>query len=844
MDKDKDKGMQQSNKTVLLHSEKHFRGYWVQLQSRIRRNDDADEVIEGYLENPLSKLREAWDEHKDNPRPAGDQISDLYNTGDSVDELFNFCVCIKTLYAGTYYGDPAGNFPPTKTQLEMDPLRHIRDFSLATSKGTKGGRNLLGRSDAATRAWLRSAIKDVDRYRKACKYIWDTALATLPSEKATTIIAGLPYGSGPTLLKQIKNQQQRQTTMALFTLFSQLITLQLRPGEGFASLNARALGIRERLANWNPPIKLPDQLLIVCLLRLLPSMFHGSRTIIMSTPNIDINTARDMLLDVENRDAERIATELGAKAQAPPPPATGLLGDGIPPPPPPKLTKKKKKRKKNVEKSAKYHSEGPCSVHGSRCSHASSECYVLHPELKPKKGGEADIAQPAAVAQPLATADLTSEGKPFGFMNEIGGFAFMMSEDEKHDIDDELEVSSVQQEDTTYVPEAVAHALPTAHMVPTAHIVPTARPVPTGKKAKYYAVAVGHRVGIYHDDSKARKAYEGYSNPKHKSFKNLSDAEKYIAENREPTASYNKSKTKKRPKNYGWSKRGTKSSRKQSRSFGGKNVVVGEVIQAKRKKGVATKGIKQLGRKGGSVEYTEATIDLCQEQEPDANTKLMSSVLSPPEQVSEVKDLTRVQEEAASALHELMCRKVEERPQDGATASSNNRRNSISVKTRRVNRAGTVTTMVHPNEISRYAVDMTGEEVPAEKKVTLELEIEMATLKRLKPGSKIKLQVESIEGPSGEALISFPEQLNDADPYNFMYDADNEGESEDEEGVIECNHFEEGKPNTIVRPELQCSHDSDDSLPTMVSVSDSSDDSDDALPVMVSERVRYRRRLR
>ena len=53
---DKDKGMQQSNKPVLLHSEKHFRGYWVQLQSRIRRNDDADEVIEGYLENPLTKL--------------------------------------------------------------------------------------------------------------------------------------------------------------------------------------------------------------------------------------------------------------------------------------------------------------------------------------------------------------------------------------------------------------------------------------------------------------------------------------------------------------------------------------------------------------------------------------------------------------------------------------------------------------------------------------------------------------------------------------------------------------------------------------------------------------------
>ena len=45
------------------------------------------------------------------------------------------------------------------------------------------------------------------------------------------MIAVLPYGSGPALLKQIEGQQQRQTTIALFTLFSQQNSLQLGSNE-------------------------------------------------------------------------------------------------------------------------------------------------------------------------------------------------------------------------------------------------------------------------------------------------------------------------------------------------------------------------------------------------------------------------------------------------------------------------------------------------------------------------------------------------------------------------------------------------------------------------------------
>ena len=124
----------------LMHSEIHFRGYWVQLQSRIRKNDDADDYLEGYLVNPLAELRKAWNAHDANPRPAGDAINQLYNTGESVSSIYNFATCIKTLYNDTLYGNPPGSFPPTLQQLNDDPMKHFKDFIQATENGTKGGR--------------------------------------------------------------------------------------------------------------------------------------------------------------------------------------------------------------------------------------------------------------------------------------------------------------------------------------------------------------------------------------------------------------------------------------------------------------------------------------------------------------------------------------------------------------------------------------------------------------------------------------------------------------------------------------------------------------------------------
>ena len=754
-----DKGRE--DRKTLMHSEIHFRGYWVQLQSRIRKNDDADDFLEGYLTNPLVELRKAWDEHHSNPRPAGDNVVQLYNTGESVSSFYNYATCIKTLYDGSEFGDPPGTFPPTMAQLNNDPMKHFKFFIQATEKGTNGGKNAQDRADAATKAWVKTAVEDVMRCRKACKHIWDTALATFTSAKATTVISGLPYGSGPALLDQIENQQERQTTMALFTLFDQLITIKLGAKENFASLYARALGIRARLKNWRPPIVLPDQLIIVCLMRMLPRQFHGTRTIIMSTAGITLSSCRDMLLDAENRDAERVKRELGTATtlkEEPQREGTGLLGDGGDGQ---RTNKRRKKKRKQAEKSEKYKTEGPCSVHGSRCSHASSECYVLHPELKPNKKAEAAVAE-AAVAE--ADQDL----QPYGFMNEDLGYCLMMFEDDDEKQDDDV----AEEESRSAIPDDS----------PSDAAATYATPVRKGA-SKIYAVAIGHQTGIFYDYATACKAYMGYPGHKFKSFKDMDKAKQYLLENEIPTATYVKKITRRKPKNYKWSQSGTKASRRKKKNAGAKNTIHGEVIKCKRgnssvykdenvKRMARTGGVKDISRTGINAVAPEV-IDLSEDpmmQDAVRDEEQSGTPLDSDERARQFKnsaadpsdDIKDLQDRAVESLVEII------RTQDSSE--------KLRVRSTRSFAPGLTTTMLHPARIPRHAVS--DADTAAREGVTLEVTLDMATLQKVVPGARIKLKVERIETSSGEALIT-DSNVEDG-PYDFMdeYDADIESDSD------------------------------------------------------------------
>ena len=404
-----------------LHfSEEHFQGFWVQLLTLVRRNEHADAFLDGILHNPM--------------RDVADAIADNANANHP------HAVAVRALYVTGNLGDPPGTFPDY-AQLEDDPIGAIRDFAIATNSGANGGVNPAnGRVWVAARQWTRLIHARNLIFRQACKHIWETVVSTFSSAEAATMMAGLPYGSGPKLLARVKSTQQRQTTMALLTLFIQLITIQLKPNEKIAGLYGRVLAIKARLENWDPPVTLPDNLLMVCMLRLLPRVFHQTRTIIMTTKDITLNDSKEMLLDVENKDAERVVAAVGSAGASAPrrnyKVTTALVSNT-------NTFKRKKKKKKrpntrsDPRKSAKYHSEGPCPHHGEKCGHAGSECYVLHPELKPM-GAVAAEAEALAVSD-IVSYDSNANQSPYGFLNEGDhGYALTGSGEEVNTADDVL----------------------------------------------------------------------------------------------------------------------------------------------------------------------------------------------------------------------------------------------------------------------------------------------------------------------------------------------------------------------------------------------------------------------
>ena len=61
----------------LKHSDEHFQDYWIQLQSLIRKHEDADEYLDGLLENPLDVMRDAVECWEGKTPPADDE-ADLW----------------------------------------------------------------------------------------------------------------------------------------------------------------------------------------------------------------------------------------------------------------------------------------------------------------------------------------------------------------------------------------------------------------------------------------------------------------------------------------------------------------------------------------------------------------------------------------------------------------------------------------------------------------------------------------------------------------------------------------------------------------------------------------------
>ena len=153
----------------LRFAEKYFPGCWVQLNTLIRRNEHADDVIDGILTHPMLEVLDV-DSTPGDPHNA-------------------HAAAVRQLYVAKNLGSPIGQFP-TAEDLEHDPIRGIRDFAIATASGTDGGISpVTGRNWVASNRWARVIHTRNIACRNACKHVWETIVATFSSAEAVTVIA-------------------------------------------------------------------------------------------------------------------------------------------------------------------------------------------------------------------------------------------------------------------------------------------------------------------------------------------------------------------------------------------------------------------------------------------------------------------------------------------------------------------------------------------------------------------------------------------------------------------------------------------------------------------------------
>ena len=266
------------NRRKLFYNREQFADYWTALLARVRQTDEMDAVYSGFTPHPLIAL-----------------------VDEQADEIRRLRVPFVTA-----------------EQLRQNPLestdRFIKAIIVAAVAAGKD-RTFPLRRDASqwkefTDSW--SAYKQIQRK------IYGLVVSTLEVGSSISYARSVPYGAGTLLLEHIRQDNQRNSTRALFALLTNLFSLRLKEGETFEKYHRRFQAIVNRFENWQPPIVLPGQILLFLLMRNLPDPPFGAiRHIIMSTENITLVKGVRLLRDVGNTDAKIITATLGSGSPAP-----------------------------------------------------------------------------------------------------------------------------------------------------------------------------------------------------------------------------------------------------------------------------------------------------------------------------------------------------------------------------------------------------------------------------------------------------------------------------------------------------------------------------------------------
>ena len=323
----------QEKPTPLSYSREQFADYWTALISRVRQDDDCDQIYSGSMPHPLVMLQKK-----------------------NLQQIQGYDV---TLVA--------------EALLQSNPIEptevFINAIKIAAATANKDPPLSLLWNEFNTQ-W--------PKYRKAQRKIYAIAISTLRVGSSMHYARSVPFGAGTHLLATIYNDNIRNTTRSLFALLTSIFTLKARPQETFDAYKTRFDLIISRFANWTPPIVLPEPLLLFFALRGLPDKTFGpTKNIILATEKITLTRGFQLLRDVGGSGAALITSTLGSQVPAESPDASVLALTPSPAPnpkPKAKKTEAEKAADRERRKTALCKKEGPCIHHGPKSLHATSEC--------------------------------------------------------------------------------------------------------------------------------------------------------------------------------------------------------------------------------------------------------------------------------------------------------------------------------------------------------------------------------------------------------------------------------------------------------------------------------------
>ena len=321
-----------------------FTDYWTALISRVRQDETCDQVYSGTLPHPLIRLQ------KQNQK----QILE---------------------YKCTLVPEAVLQHNPIEPAEKL-----VRDVKNAAA---------LRQVDPPLAALWKEFKEFWPKFKTAQRKIYAIAVATLKIGISMHYARTVPFGAGTRLLSVIYSDNRRNTTRSLFALFASLFLLKAKPNETFDGFKLRFDLITARLQNWNPPIVLPDTLLLYFVLRGLPDSPYGpTKHIILATPKLTLVRGLQLLKDVGEGDSGLITATLGSGEQTPlsattegtlqsPSNSNNILALR------PQLPNQQPQLPKKDRRTALCKQYGPCEHHGKQSLHATCEC--KDPQLLKRK---------------------------------------------------------------------------------------------------------------------------------------------------------------------------------------------------------------------------------------------------------------------------------------------------------------------------------------------------------------------------------------------------------------------------------------------------------------------------